>query len=222
MTTVTVILYGIGALAILISLFCMPKDEGDWFAIFLIGLVFAAIGFGIHWVRDFADAEPIHVLIVDTGLLVVAALIFSWRLIKSSIETRREIKQQETLEQQARNEQKFIEQDACDEQERLEQRARDEQVRLEKATRENEARRSALWARYGDDEIVEKIFDAEIWIGMTKDQLLDSKGSPNDFSTKESMRSKTEVWKYDQIRVNAYALKITLKDGIVEKIIDNR
>ena len=141
-------------------------------------------------------------------------------LFRSQASTQLRIEHEER-EKHEREEQRR-EQRASDERERLVQEVRDKQERLEQATCKAEARRSELWERYGDDEIVENILGQKIWVGMTEDQLSDSMGTPKDTSTKESTRSKIEVWKYDQTRVNSYALKITLKDGIVEQFVDNR
>lgn len=232
MEKATLILYVLGALSVLLSFVAIPKEDKRFssgyrddfapaIALFFLGLFLVALGYAVQKAREFAYVEPFYVSVIDAGLLAIASIIFIWRSIRSSFEKRKEAHRKLELDnEQLRNEIEAQEQKNA----RIEQRAREEreeQQRLESETRKIEARRNALWEQYGDDEIVEKILGRRIWIGMTEDQLNKSRGKPDDISTKESIRTSIEIWKYHQIRTNAYALKITLKDGIVEQIVDN-
>lgn len=59
-----------------------------------------------------------------------------------------------------------------------------------------EKRRLELINRYGD-ELGAKLFNEQFFIGMTKQQLLDSKGKQPDKIEKEELKTKTkETWIY--------------------------
>jgi hypothetical protein len=79
----------------------------------------------------------------------------------------------------------------------------------------NKKRREALFAKYGDYEIVNMIMKKMFWQGQTPEQLIDSIGRPVDIDRK-IMKTKTkEVWKYNQTGRGRFALRIILEDGVV-------
>jgi stress response protein SCP2 len=80
---------------------------------------------------------------------------------------------------------------------------------------QKEQRRANLLAKYGDIEVVRKIINREYWQGQTSEQLRDSRGTPADKSEKRMATKTREVWKYNQIAANRYALKITLENNLV-------
>lgn len=216
----------------LLSFAAMPKadkrfssgfkgDSAPVYVLFFLGVTLAALGYAVQKASEFAYVEPVYVSVINTGLLALVTIVFVWRAIRSSFEMRKEARHKLKLDM----EQLEIEKETREQEEvRIKQRAcyeLEEQQRLESEIRKSEARNSDLWETYGDDEIVKKILGRQIWIGMTADQLSASKGTPAEISSKESIRTKIEIWKYDQIRTNSYALKITLKDGVVEQIVDN-
>jgi stress response protein SCP2 len=147
-------------------------------------------------------------------------------------ETRRE-KEQKAIEERAReireerqaNENSFKlmmqEKEAREARERqqIEREEREEREQIEREEmqerQQKEQRRANLLAKYGDIEKVKKIENGEFWQGQTKEQLHDSRGTPADVDQKV-LKSKTkEIWKYNKIAANRYALKITLENDIV-------
>lgn len=78
-----------------------------------------------------------------------------------------------------------------------------------------EARRTALLAKYGDEQVVERIMNRVLWQGESREQLNDSLGAPVDTDEKVLKKCRREVWKYYQTGVNRFGLRITLEDGVV-------
>ena len=76
-------------------------------------------------------------------------------------------------------------------------------------------RRKALFEKYGDRQLVEKIIKRMFWQGQTTEQLKDSLGSPVDIDTKILKNTKKEIWKYDQTGKSRFALRITIENGAV-------
>jgi hypothetical protein len=91
-----------------------------------------------------------------------------------------------------------------------------------KRTAEN---KKELEAKYGDKEIAERIIKKELWIGMSKDMLLDVKGRPEHKSEKVTSNKKKEEYYYEgykNIRGNpSYKFKVVLVDGFVSGWNDN-
>ena len=76
-------------------------------------------------------------------------------------------------------------------------------------------RRKALFEKYGDPEIVDRIIRKMFWQGQTQAQLVDALGRPVEID-KNVLKTKTkEIWKYSQIGKGRYALRITLENGLV-------
>jgi len=76
-------------------------------------------------------------------------------------------------------------------------------------------KRKRLLAKYGDPEIVRQIMDRTIWQGETKEQLVDSLGSPVDIDTKVLKAKIRETWKYYRTGKNRFNLRVILEDSIV-------
>jgi hypothetical protein len=81
--------------------------------------------------------------------------------------------------------------------------------------RQISARRAALFQKYGDAQIVERIMSRAYWQGQSADQLRDSLGDPVDVDEKVMKTRSRQVWKYQQTGVNRFALRITLENGTV-------
>lgn len=77
------------------------------------------------------------------------------------------------------------------------------------------AKRVRLMMKYKNDELVESLMQELFWRGQTADQLRDSLGEPLDIDQKVLKTKLKEVWKYQELGKNRYALKITLDDGVV-------
>ena len=75
---------------------------------------------------------------------------------------------------------------------------------------------SELMLKYDDEEIVSKILNRYFWIGQTSSQLKDSLGKPVDISEWRNTKEFGETWKYAQTGKNRYALKIYLKNDLVD------
>jgi hypothetical protein len=54
--------------------------------------------------------------------------------------------------------------------------------------------------KYGDKTIAKKIVDKELWIGMSKDMLLDVKGSPDHKTERVSSNKKKEEYFYGEFQ----------------------
>jgi len=85
----------------------------------------------------------------------------------------------------------------------------------EEKRKEREAYKESLLMKYNDSGIVNKIINNEIWLNMTEEQLMDSKGYPDDIDEKVTKTKKIETRKYGQIGKNRFKLKIKLVNGIV-------
>lgn len=76
-------------------------------------------------------------------------------------------------------------------------------------------RKADLLRKYGDAIVVEKILKKSIWVGQTKDELLDALGCPAEVDSKLMKTRSREIWKYNQSGKNRFGLRITLDDGRV-------
>lgn len=76
-------------------------------------------------------------------------------------------------------------------------------------------RREALYAKYGDAEVVDKIMARMMWQGQSMEQLTDSLGSPADTDSRVMKTKHREVWKYHPAGKNRYRLRVTVENGVV-------
>lgn len=86
-------------------------------------------------------------------------------------------------------------------------------VSISKANKKK--RKSDLFEKYQDEEIVALIMKKSFWQGQTDEQLLDSLGHPHDVDQKILKTKKKEVWKYHHQGGNRYGLRVTLDNDIV-------
>ncbi len=76
-------------------------------------------------------------------------------------------------------------------------------------------RREELVARFGSEEIADAVIASKVWQGMSKDQLLESWGTPEDIDTKVYKMKTSETWKYGEIGKNRYSSKVFLENDFV-------
>jgi hypothetical protein len=82
--------------------------------------------------------------------------------------------------------------------------------------RRMEERRNELVSRYGE-EVTSRLLRQESWIGMSKEQLLDSRGKPTKIET-EILKTKTkETVIYGNKSSGDY---FVVENGLVSKIVD--
>jgi hypothetical protein len=77
------------------------------------------------------------------------------------------------------------------------------------------ARRAALLAKYGSEEIVEAIMGQRYWQGQTEAMLVDSLGAPAGTDRKVLKTKVSETWKYHPTGRGRYALRLILDNGVV-------
>lgn len=82
-------------------------------------------------------------------------------------------------------------------------------------SRKNLQRKNELLKKYGDALLVEKIIKRSIWVGQTKDELLDARGHPVEVDSKLMKTRSREIWKYGRTGKNRFELRVTLDDGQV-------
>lgn len=88
---------------------------------------------------------------------------------------------------------------------------------------ERKKRFDDLIEKYGDQDIVERILRGEVWVGQSGEQVTDALGQPEEVGNRiESSRGESEVWKYGRTSAKRFSLHVTLKDGFVSTIKDNR
>ena len=72
-----------------------------------------------------------------------------------------------------------------------------------------------LKQKYVNSRIVDRISNGVIWQGETAEQLIDSKGNPEEVDKKLLKSIKKEVWKYGRRGRNRYGLIVDLENDIV-------
>jgi len=72
-----------------------------------------------------------------------------------------------------------------------------------------------LIGKYEDMEIVEDVMNGKFWQGMSSEMVNDALGDPDDVEQKVLKNNTREVWKYDEIGKNRYALKLFLENNEV-------
>lgn len=78
-----------------------------------------------------------------------------------------------------------------------------------------QVRWNALMAKYGDAEVVRAILRHDVWQGMTREQLIDSRGRPVAVDERVYKTKTTLVFKYDQDGRKRFATRITVENGTV-------
>jgi hypothetical protein len=88
-------------------------------------------------------------------------------------------------------------------------------MKRQRVRRAYQARCAELMAKYHDQQIVEAIMEGKIWQGMSQEQLLDSRGQPDD-SEQTIYKTKVKLtWKYGRTGKNRFRERIFLENGIV-------
>ncbi|MDX3806717.1 hypothetical protein ACXIUS_25965 [Bosea thiooxidans] len=95
---------------------------------------------------------------------------------------------------------------------RREQKAK---FRIAQIAEENETKRKMLEANYDDIKIVDAIMSGEIWHDMTKEQLVQSWGHPEDVETKTMKTKIRQIYKYDRIGIGRFSRRATLENDRV-------
>ncbi|WP_430816160.1 hypothetical protein [Carboxylicivirga sp. RSCT41] len=95
---------------------------------------------------------------------------------------------------------------------REEEKAIAEAKRREKQRQALEQRKKDIVAKYG---LIngEKVLDGYVWIGMTKEMLIDSKGNPDDINRSVGSWGVHEQWVY-------HSIYVYLEDGVVTSYQD--
>jgi hypothetical protein len=83
------------------------------------------------------------------------------------------------------------------------------------SARARKRRREVLMAKYGDAYIVDGILAKRIWVGMTREQLADSRGKPADIGDKRLKTKTVETWKYYPAGQNRFRSRMTVENGVV-------
>jgi hypothetical protein len=86
---------------------------------------------------------------------------------------------------------------------------------LEEVKQQKMQRADNLKAKYSDPLIHERLINREIWLGETRQMLIDSIGQPLDIDTKVTKTKNIEILKYNQVRANSFGTKITIENGVV-------
>lgn len=95
----------------------------------------------------------------------------------------------------------------------LRQKRREEVRELQRAAIAE--RWEELMDKYGDDEIVERLMNKQYWQGGTTEHVIDALGHPVDVDTKVLKAKTKQVWKYNRLGKNRYALRIHFEQDIV-------
>jgi ribosomal protein L21E len=77
------------------------------------------------------------------------------------------------------------------------------------------ARYSELMKKYNDQQIVAAIMDGRVWQGMSQEQLIDSRGSPDDKDQTVYKTKTKQTWKYGRIGKNRFRERIYVENGTV-------
>jgi hypothetical protein len=77
------------------------------------------------------------------------------------------------------------------------------------------ARYSELMAKYNDQKIVVAIMGGKIWQGMSQEQLVDSRGFPEDRDQTVYKTKTKQTWKYGRSGKNRFRERIYVENGTV-------
>ena len=81
--------------------------------------------------------------------------------------------------------------------------------------RELLAKYSKLMSKYNDQQVVAAIMDGKIWQGMSEEQLIDSRGLPDDRDQAVYKTKIKETWKYGRTGRNRFMERIYLENGTI-------
>lgn len=83
------------------------------------------------------------------------------------------------------------------------------------ASRAIDRRRVSLLAKYQDEVVVNAVMAGDIWHDMTKAQLIDAWGQPDDVETKVMKSKIRETYKFGRIGVNRFERRAVLENDVV-------
>jgi hypothetical protein len=72
-----------------------------------------------------------------------------------------------------------------------------------------------LMRKYNDQQVVEAIMQNRVWQGMSDEQLIDSRGAPEDKDQTVYKTKTKETWKYGRIGRNRFQERIYVENGTV-------
>jgi hypothetical protein len=77
------------------------------------------------------------------------------------------------------------------------------------------ARYSELMSKYNDQQIVAAIMECKIWQGMSEEQLVDSRGLPDDRDQAVYKTKTKQTWKYGRTGKNRFRERIYIENGTI-------
>lgn len=77
------------------------------------------------------------------------------------------------------------------------------------------ARCSELMSKYNDQQIVAAIVEGKIWQGMSEEQLVDSRGLPDDRDQAVYKTKIKQTWKYGRTGRNRFRERIYIENGTI-------
>ena len=77
------------------------------------------------------------------------------------------------------------------------------------------ARYSELMAKYNDQQVVAAIIGGRVWQGMSHEQLIDSRGLPDDREQTVYKTKTKETWKYGRVGKNRFRERIYIENGMI-------
>lgn len=76
-------------------------------------------------------------------------------------------------------------------------------------------RKCRLRAEYDSEELINRLADQEIWVGMNRDELISSRGEPEIVDERNNKGNRYETWKYDRVGKNRFLLVVDMEDDRV-------
>jgi ribosomal protein L21E len=77
------------------------------------------------------------------------------------------------------------------------------------------AKYSELMSKYNDQQIVAAIMEGNIWQGMSQEQLVDSRGIPDDREEEVYKTKIKQTWKYGRTGKNRFRERIYIENGTI-------
>lgn len=77
------------------------------------------------------------------------------------------------------------------------------------------ARYSELMSKYNDQQVVAAITAGRVWQGMSHEQLVDSRGLPDDREQTVYKTKTKETWKYGRVGKNRFRERIYIENGTI-------
>lgn len=72
-----------------------------------------------------------------------------------------------------------------------------------------------LMRKYNDPQVVTNIMLKKVWQGMSQQQLIDSRGAPEERDQAVYKTKTKETWKYGRVGKNRYRERIYVENGTV-------